>query len=169
MPGARLELARFCGAPDFESGASANSAIPARKEVADILSASLALWQYQSYYFTRGMERSSVAFSLHERFVMIYEVLEEYQERLSMARTAVRQSPERFSDTLIRVVTKRERVVVHRRGKAVAALIPLEDLALLEELEDQKDVEEYRAAKAEWEREGKKTVPWAKIKADLSL
>ena len=29
MPGARLELARLYGAPDFESGASANSAIPA--------------------------------------------------------------------------------------------------------------------------------------------
>ncbi len=29
MPGARLELARFCGAVDFESTASANSAIPA--------------------------------------------------------------------------------------------------------------------------------------------
>jgi len=32
--------------------------------------------------------------------------------------------------------------VVHRRGKAVAALIPLEDLALLEELEDRADVQE---------------------------
>jgi hypothetical protein len=29
MPGARLELARLCGAVDFESTASANSAIPA--------------------------------------------------------------------------------------------------------------------------------------------
>ena len=61
------------------------------------------------------------------------------------------------------------RVVVHRRGKAVAALIPLEDLTLLEELEDQKDVVEYQAAKEEWGREGRKTVPWAKIKADLGL
>ena len=68
-----------------------------------------------------------------------------------------------------RPVTKRERVVVHRRGKAVAALIPLEDLALLEELEDQKDIEEYRVAKEEWERDGRKTVPWVKVKAGLGL
>jgi PHD/YefM family antitoxin component YafN of YafNO toxin-antitoxin module len=86
-----------------------------------------------------------------------------------MPRLAPQKTHRTVSNSLSRVVTKRERVVVHRRGKAVTALIPLEDLALLEELEDQKDVEEYRAAKAEWEREGRKTVPWAKIKADLSL
>ena len=86
-----------------------------------------------------------------------------------MARTATQNRPESFSHSLSRVVTKSERVVVHRRGKAVAALIPLEDLALLEELEDQKDVEDYRAAKEEWERDGRKTVPWEKIKADLGL
>ena len=82
-----------------------------------------------------------------------------------MARSATQKRPETFSHSLTRVVTKRERVVVHRRGKAVAALIPLEDLALLEELEDQQDIEDYRAAKEEWERDGRKTVPWAKIKA----
>ena len=86
-----------------------------------------------------------------------------------MPRLAAHKRQETFSHSLTRVVTKRERVVVHRRGKAVAALIPLEDLALLEELEDQKDIEEYRATKAEWEHEGRKTVPWAKIKADLGL
>jgi hypothetical protein len=36
MPGARLELARLCRAVDFESTASANSAIPARVEVQNI-------------------------------------------------------------------------------------------------------------------------------------
>ena len=86
-----------------------------------------------------------------------------------MPHPATQKTHSTVSNSLTRVVTKRERVVVHRRGKAVAALIPLEDLALLEELEDQKDVEEYRAAKVEWEREGRKTVPWEKIKADLSL
>jgi PHD/YefM family antitoxin component YafN of YafNO toxin-antitoxin module len=86
-----------------------------------------------------------------------------------MPRPATQKRPETFSHSLSRVVTKRERVVVHRRGKAVAALIPLEDLALLEELEDQKDAEDFRAAKEEWDRDGRKTVPWAKIKTDLGL
>ncbi|MBM4255916.1 MAG: hypothetical protein FJ147_08470 [Deltaproteobacteria bacterium] len=48
-----------------------------------------------------------------------------------MARAATQKRPETFSRSLARVVTKNERVVVRRRGKAVAALIPLEDLALL--------------------------------------
>lgn len=59
-----------------------------------------------------------------------------------MAHSAARKYPETFSRSLTRVTTKSERVVVRRRGKAVAALIPLEDLALLEELEDRADMEE---------------------------
>lgn len=48
-------------------------------------------------------------------------------------------------------------------------LIPVKDLAPVEELEDRLDAEDFRAAKAEWEREGKRTVLWEKIKADLGL
>lgn len=36
-------------------------------------------------------------------------------------------------------------------------------------LEDHLDAEDFRAAKKEWEREGKKTIPWEKIKADMGL
>ena len=68
-----------------------------------------------------------------------------------MSHPVAQKTQRTVTNSLTRVMTKGERVVVHRRGKAVAALIPLEDLALLEELEDQKDVEEYRAAKEEWE------------------
>jgi hypothetical protein len=60
-------------------------------------------------------------------------------------------------------------VKVHRRGKAVAALIPLEDFALLEELEDQKDIEEYRAAKQEWERDGRQTTALDDVVKELGI
>jgi prevent-host-death family protein len=86
-----------------------------------------------------------------------------------MTRLAVSKAHEDFSDTLDRVAKERERIVLHRGGKDVAVLVPLEDLALLEELEDRLDAEDFRAAKEEWEREGRKTVPWEKIKADLGL
>ncbi len=86
-----------------------------------------------------------------------------------MTRLAAHKACENFSDTLDRVVAKGERIVLHRRGKDVAALVPVKDLALLEELEDRLDVEDFRAAKREWEREGKKTIPWEKIKAELGL
>ena len=86
-----------------------------------------------------------------------------------MTRLAADKACENFSDTLDRVVAKGERIVLHRRGKNVAALVPLEDLTLLKELEDRLDAEDFRAAKEEWEREGKKTVPWEKIKTELGL
>ena len=86
-----------------------------------------------------------------------------------MPRVAAQKTHRTVSNSLTRVVTRRERVVVHRRGKAVAALIPLEDLTLLEELEDQKDVEEYRAAKAEWEREGRKTTSLDDVVKELGI
>ncbi len=61
-----------------------------------------------------------------------------------MTRLAVSKAQEDFSNTLDRVAKRRERVVLHQRGKAVAALVPLEDLALLEELEDRLDAEEAK-------------------------
>lgn len=60
--------------------------------------------------------------------------------------TAVRDS---FSDTLNRVAYKGERIVLERNGKAVAAMVSVEDLALLESLEDRLDVEAVLAARDE--------------------
>ena len=48
-----------------------------------------------------------------------------------------------LADTVNRVAFKGERVIVERQGKGVVALVPMEDLALLEEMEDA-----YLAAKA---------------------
>jgi hypothetical protein len=49
----------------------------------------------------------------------------------------------------------------------VAAVVPIEDVKLLEELEDRIDLEEARAALLETKSKG--TIPWEKIKADLGL
>ena len=59
----------------------------------------------------------------------------------------------------------KERIILTRHGKPLAALVPLEDLALLEELEDQADVEAARAALAEAEEKG--TMSWEEFKASL--
>ena len=74
---------------------------------------------------------------------------------------------EGLSDTLNRVSYGKERIVIKRHGKELAALIPMEDLIFLEELEDRMDLEEARAALAEAEKEG--TIPWEKVKKDLGL
>jgi prevent-host-death family protein len=70
-----------------------------------------------------------------------------------------------FSDILNRVSVRGDRVVMERHGKTVAAMISMEDLALLEALEDRFDVEEARAALAE----SGERVSWAKLKQQLQL
>ena len=69
-----------------------------------------------------------------------------------------------LSDTLNRVSYGKERIVIHRHGKELAALVPIEDLRFLEEMEDRMDLEEARAALAETEEKG--TIPWERIKED---
>lgn len=69
-----------------------------------------------------------------------------------------------LDDALHRVVDEGERVVLYREDKSVAALVPLDDLALLEELEDRMDLEAAREALKE-----PGTIPWEKVKADLGL
>ena len=84
-----------------------------------------------------------------------------------MTRLAASKAREDFADILNRVAYRGERIVLHRRGKDVAALIPVEDLALLRELEDRFDLEEARAALAEAKEKG--TIPWEQLKAELGL
>jgi len=74
---------------------------------------------------------------------------------------------ERFADTLNEVSFGRERVIIQRRGKDVAALVPVEDLELLERLEDRLDLDAAREALAETEREG--TIAWDDLKRELGL
>ena len=84
-----------------------------------------------------------------------------------MARIAASKVREDFSDTLNRVAYGHERVVLHRRGKEVAAVVPIEDLKLLEAIEDRIDLEDARKALADAKKHG--TIPWEKIKKDLGL
>ena len=72
---------------------------------------------------------------------------------------------EKFSDVLDEVSVKGERIVLHRHGKDIAAVISADDLALLEALEDRYDVESVRLALAESDER----IPWSKVKERLSL
>ena len=78
--------------------------------------------------------------------------------------TEVRQN---FSETVNQVAYGKERVLVTRHGKPLVALVPIEDLQLLEELEDRIDLEKTRAALEQAKTEG--TVPWEQVKASLGL
>lgn len=70
-----------------------------------------------------------------------------------------------FSEIVDRAAFGGERVVVTRRGKPLAALVTIEDLALLEELEDRADVRDFRVARKAAGRET--AVPWRELKRKL--
>ena len=74
------------------------------------------------------------------------------------------EARQNFSDILSRAEYRGERVIVHRGKKAVAAVVPIEDVELLERLEDEIDVAAARKALKD-----PRTIPWEKIKRDLKL
>lgn len=86
-----------------------------------------------------------------------------------MTRLASGRVRQEFSETINRVAYGRERIVLHRRGKNLAALIPVEDLALLEALEDRLDVEDAERILAEAKAKRQEPVAWEKAKKKLGL
>jgi prevent-host-death family protein len=74
-----------------------------------------------------------------------------------------------FSETVNRVAYGRERIVLHRRGRDLAAVIPMDDLILLEELEDRVDVEEAERLLAEAKAKRERPIPWNTAKKKLGL
>jgi len=76
-----------------------------------------------------------------------------------------------FSELISHTAYSKERVVVTRNGKKMVAIIPVEELELLERvldhIEDELDADDIKAALREF-REGK-TVPWEQIKRELNL
>lgn len=75
----------------------------------------------------------------------------------------ISEAREHLADLGNRVSLRGERLVVERRGKVLFALVPVEDLELLERIEDRLDLDALRAAK------DKPTKPWAEVKKALGL
>jgi antitoxin Phd len=80
-----------------------------------------------------------------------------------MTSIPISEARERLADLGNRVALRGERLIVERRGKDLFALVPLEDVELLERLEDQIDLEAIRASK------GEPSKPWDEVKKALGL
>ena len=82
----------------------------------------------------------------------------------------VRRTPDAVLATrLLQAATRAsqgERVRV-RIGRRRVAIVPVEDLLFLETLEDEEDLRDVRASRAETERRG--TIPWDQVKASFGL
>ena len=72
-----------------------------------------------------------------------------------------------FSTVLNRAAFGKERVILERRGKAIAAVVPMEDVELLRALEDRADLADAIAAEREALEKG--TTSLADLKRDLAL
>ena len=64
-----------------------------------------------------------------------------------------------------RVAFGKETFVLTRRGEALAALVSVEDLKLLQEVEERMDVEDAWKARSESEE----TIAWEELKKELEL
>ena len=86
-----------------------------------------------------------------------------------MKRLSVVELRQALADVLNRAEYQGERIVIHRRGKDAAAVIPIRDLQLLERLieeaEDRLDVEVAHAALAESDER----IPYAEVRRRLGL
>jgi prevent-host-death family protein len=86
-----------------------------------------------------------------------------------MMRLSVVELRQSLAEILNRAEYQGERIIIHRRGRAAAALIPLEDLELLERLigeaQDRFDVEAARAALAE----SQERIPYSSARRRLGL
>ena len=72
-----------------------------------------------------------------------------------------------FADIINRAAYGKERVVLTRRGKKLAAVIPVEDLEFLQEMEDRLDVLAAEAAEKRAKAKAAKPIPWEKAKKML--
>ncbi len=70
-----------------------------------------------------------------------------------------------FADLINRVAYGKETVLIHRRKKPVAAIIPIDDREFLERIEDEIDVREGRKAL----RDKAPSIPWEEVKKRLRL
>jgi prevent-host-death family protein len=74
------------------------------------------------------------------------------------------EARENFATILNEVAFGGERILLHRHGKDVAAVVPIEDVELLEALEDKMDLEAARKALAE----NGPRIKWEQLKKQIA-
>ena len=88
---------------------------------------------------------------------------------LGMTKVSTAVARKQFSDVVNRASYAKERVALTRYGKTLAAIVPAEDLAWLEAMEDRIDSEDAENALAEMKTKGEKPIPWSAVKKRLGL
>jgi prevent-host-death family protein len=93
----------------------------------------------------------------------MYDTIDEH----APGHVSVSEARETFADLVNRVAYRNERVLVTRRGRPVAAIIPIEQVEFLERAEDEYDMR--LAIEARKELEHTPAIPWEQVKQELGL
>jgi prevent-host-death family protein len=87
---------------------------------------------------------------------------------MSAKRLSTSEARQQFAEMINRTAYKGERFVMLRRKKPVAAVIPIEEYALLERIIEERENEiDVRLARKARKEKGR--IPWEKVKKDLGL
>ncbi len=89
----------------------------------------------------------------------------EHPDRHGADAVSVSDAREEFAELVNRAAYRHERVLIARRGRPIAAIVPIADVEALEELEDEYD----RKAVEEALAEGGEPIPWEEIEKELDL
>ncbi len=71
----------------------------------------------------------------------------------------------KFANIINRVAYGKESFVLTRRGEALAAIVSMEDLKLLQEVEEQMDIDDAWKAR----KEPGENISWEKLREELEL
>lgn len=83
-----------------------------------------------------------------------------------MIRVTTSKARQEFA-RILRKAREGKRFLLERHERGVAAIVSVEDLALLEAIENRRDLEDARRALAEVAEKG--AIPWEQVKAELGL
>lgn len=84
-----------------------------------------------------------------------------------MASVTITEARDDFAELVNRVAYAHERVTVVRRGRELAAIVPMADVELLEALDDAIDLDSAREALAD--PTNAIPIPWDEVRARLQL
>jgi prevent-host-death family protein len=83
---------------------------------------------------------------------------------VSSRRLSASEAGRVFAEVVNQVALGRTRVVIGRRGKELAAVVPMSDLRTLERLEDRRDAADVRRVESD---PNDRLVPWDRVKREL--
>jgi prevent-host-death family protein len=87
------------------------------------------------------------------------------QDSHEQSHVSVSEAREEFAELVNRAAYTGERIRIYRRGRPVAAIVPIEDAEYMERLEDEFDLKAVEEALAD--PENATHIPWEEVEAEL--